>query len=114
MASVATHSVSRASGTLIFLRTIASAIGLILGQVVLQQELGQNLAHVNFEGLPAGLSDQMIKHLGGIANLPPLPAVQREAIHAALALSMSRVWAVYTAFAGFGSLASLLVRRYSL
>jgi MFS family permease len=114
MASVATDSVSRASSTLIFLRTIASAIGLILGQVVLQQGLGQNLALVDFEGLPAGLSDQMAKHLGGIANLPPLPAAQREAIHAALALSLSRIWAVYTTFAGFGFLASLLVRRYTL
>ena len=114
MASVATNSVSRASGTLIFLRTIASAIGLILGQVVLQRELSQNLAHVDFEGLPADLLDQMIKHLGGTANLPPLSTVQREAIHAALALSMSRIWAVYTAFAGFGFLASLLVRGYNL
>jgi EmrB/QacA subfamily drug resistance transporter len=114
MASVPTESVSRASGTLIFLRTIASAVGLVVGQVVLQQELGRNLAHVDFGGLPAGLADQMIKHLGGITNLPPMPAAQRDAIHTALALSMSRIWAVYTTFAGFGFLASLLVRRYKL
>ncbi|KAK0732532.1 major facilitator superfamily domain-containing protein [Apiosordaria backusii] len=106
--------VATATSTLGFIRQIAQAISVVIGQVVYQNEKLKQYPSL----LAAGLSPSLAKTLssgeaGGadieiIANLPP---DQREAVRIALAGSLEPMWIMYTCITAAGLLASFLIRK---
>ncbi|KAK4646267.1 hypothetical protein QC761_0041040 [Podospora bellae-mahoneyi] len=106
--------VATATSTLGFIRQIAQAISVVIGQVVYQNEKLKQYPVL----VAAGISPELSKVLssgeaGGadidiIANLPP---DQRAAVRIALADSLEPMWIMYTCITAAGLLASFLVRK---
>ncbi|KAK0661659.1 major facilitator superfamily-domain-containing protein [Cercophora samala] len=106
--------VATATSTLGFIRQIAQAISVVIGQVVYQNEKLKKYPVL----VAAGISPELSKVLssgeaGGadidiIANLPP---TQRDAVRVALADSLEPMWIMYTCITAAGLLASFLIRK---
>lgn len=110
-AAVSKDNAASAYAVAIFLRTIASAIGVVIGQVVISNELKRKSGSL----LAAGISEDVIRGLqrdvSALVQFGELGTeTQRLALKAAVTFSLSRVWIVCTAVAGAGVVASLLVK----
>jgi MFS family permease len=113
-AQVLPEDTSRANGAFAFTRTMSSGIGLVIGQVVLQNELRIRLASPDTVGIPAELLDRVAKQVTVLSDLDTLPLEMQEVLRTILTASLSRVWTVFTATAGLCLLVSFLIRHKAL
>ena len=104
--------VATATSTLGFIRQLAQAISVTIGQVAYQNEMAKK----EFTLMASGISPSLARLLtsGGsganaeiISNLPP---DQRSAVRVALAKSLEPMWLMYTCFAAAGLVASFFIR----
>ncbi|KAI1347581.1 major facilitator superfamily domain-containing protein [Xylaria sp. FL0043] len=105
--------VATATSTLGFIRQVAQAVSVVIGQVVYQNALAKKYPTLVASGIPDSLA-KVISSDGTGANIKligTLPANQRAAVHVALAESLQPMWLVYTAFAAAGLLGSFFIRR---
>ncbi|KAK7613426.1 major facilitator superfamily domain-containing protein [Phyllosticta paracitricarpa] len=114
-AHVNPRDIATATATFGFTRNLATAASVVIGSVVFQNQMKAHKPE-----LRAALGDSLANVLGGAsagANaeiLAELPDAQRTVAARIFAGSMSKMWIMYTAFAGAGLLASLLVRKSQL
>ncbi|TVY44729.1 MFS-type transporter [Lachnellula subtilissima] len=112
---VAPRDIATATATFGFVRSLATAIGVVIGSVVFQNEmqnqsaslvasLGPELADV-LSGGSAGASVGIVTHL---------PPAQRVIARHAFFQSLRTMWIMFVAFAGFGLLVSLLITKRTL
>ncbi|KAK7542791.1 putative major facilitator superfamily transporter [Phyllosticta citribraziliensis] len=114
-AHVNPRDIATATATFGFTRNLATAASVVIGTVVFQNQMKAHKPE-----LRAALGDSLANVLGGAsagANaeiLAELPGEQRAVAARIFAGSMSKMWIMYTAFAGAGLLVSLLVRKSQL
>jgi EmrB/QacA subfamily drug resistance transporter len=96
---ISPRDLAAATSAFLFTRNIAGAISVVIGQVVLQNELAKR------RGIVASvLGEQLADTLGGaeaIANtglVDGLPGYEREVVRGAFAEGMRFIWVMYTAF----------------
>lgn len=114
-AAVTKEDVSSAYATAIFLRTISSAIGLVIGQVILSNELRAQTDILLAADVSLELIEAMQRDLAAIPRLNgPGQVQQRHAVDGAVSFALSRVWVACTVVAGAGFVASCLIKDLPL
>jgi MFS family permease len=113
-AATAPEDVSRANGAFVFMRTISSGIGLVMGQVLLQNQLQSHISGRATLWIPHGVLDRIREEVTALASISDLSAGQQDSLREALGASLSRVWMMYTATAGACLLASLLIKHHPM
>lgn len=114
-ANIHPSDMAAATATFGFVRQIATSMSVVLGGVVYQNVLNNQIP-----SLEAILGPETTAKLVGTFSLSDksliqsLPAAQREAILDAFAYSLSRMWIFYTAAGGIGFLVSFLIKRKEL
>nr|POF15251.1 mfs-type transporter [Quercus suber] len=112
---VAQSDVATATATFNFLRTLATAIGIIVGQVVYQNQLVSDQPQ-----LIASLGPDGAAQLGGAdagANtqvINSLPNPQREVARGVFAQALQPAWIMYTCFAVAGLVCALFIQQSTL
>ncbi|GAM40948.1 hypothetical protein TCE0_041f13692 [Talaromyces pinophilus] len=104
-----------ATATFGFVRQIASAIGIVLGSVIYQNVLSQQIPQLETVVGSATAAKLASSFSGGDKSLiESLPANQQAAVKSAFTLSLSRAWIYYTALGGVGFAVSFFLRRIEL
>lgn len=104
------------TATLGFIRQMATAISVVIGQVIFQRVLANHSGDLR----AAGISETLVSALSGGSSIAAadisagLPDAQRAIYDAAVADAMSKMWIFYTASAGIGLLASFGIRKVAL
>lgn len=111
--SVTASEVGKGFAAFIFLRTISSAVSLVVGQVVLQNGLKSQSSILLEAGVPSSVVDNLSKTLNMFVSAGNLSVQSQGAFKEAMAFALSRVWIFYTAVAGAGLFASVFVRNRS-
>lgn len=112
--SLRAEEITAANAVFVFMRTIASAISIVAAQVVLQNGIKNRVHEMLASGLPAALVEQLPKQLSLFKATHGASAAQQHLLKQVLTKSLSEVWMLYTAVAGFGFLASLFIRAEPL
>lgn len=108
------HDVATATSTLGFIRQIAQAISIVIGQTVYQNEKAKQYSSLVASGIPPSLAKGISSGEGGGADIQiidNLPPDQRAAVRIALADSLMPMWLMYTSITAAGLLASFLIRQ---
>ncbi|PLB52709.1 MFS general substrate transporter [Aspergillus steynii IBT 23096] len=107
--------VAAATATFSFLRQASAAISIVLGTVIYQNVLGQQMPAIT-AALGAEKAAAVAKTFSGSQGdlIKNLPEDQKTIVLKALTFTMSRMWIFYTAVAGFGFLVSLFIRPVEL
>jgi MFS family permease len=113
-AQVLAEDTSRANGAFAFTRTMSSAIGLVIGQVVLQNGLRNRLKGPDTAGIPQDLLDRVAEQVTALADLKGLPLEMQDVLRKILTDSLSRVWIVFTTTAGMCLLVGFLIGHKKL
>ncbi|KAK4233806.1 MFS general substrate transporter [Achaetomium macrosporum] len=104
------------TSTLGFVRQMATAISVVIGQVIFQSVLANHSDGVRAAGIP----ESLVSTLSGGSSIAAadvsaaLPDAQRAVYDAAVSDSMSKMWIFYCASAGIGLLASFGIRKVAL
>jgi hypothetical protein len=112
---IAPRDIATATATFGFTRNLSSAISVVIGDVVFQNEMNKRSA-----ALTAALGEQTAKLLSGgsagasIDIVKSLPPAQQAVARLAFFQSLKTMWIMYVAFAGLGLLLSLLVGNNKL
>ncbi|KAF2088124.1 putative dothistromin transporter [Saccharata proteae CBS 121410] len=107
--------IATATATFGFVRNLATAISVVIGGVVFQNEMTRKSGT-----LRAALGDQVAGELSGgsaganVGIVDALPAGQRKVARTAFADSLATTWIVYTAFAALGLVISFLIAKNTL
>lgn len=104
-----------ATATFGFVRQIASAIGIVLGSVIYQNVLTQQMPQLE-SVIGSATAAKLASSFSGSDKslLESLPANQQAAVKSAFTLSLSRAWILYTALGGVGFAVSFFLRRIEL
>ncbi|KKY16916.1 putative major facilitator superfamily transporter [Diplodia seriata] len=107
--------IATATATFGFVRNLATAISVVIGGVVFQNEMQKHQATLS-RSLGPQLAGQLAGGSAGANSeiVGALPPAQREVAREAFADSLSQMWIVYVCFAGLGLLVSLLIRSKTL
>ncbi|CAD6442304.1 f7f36425-7a12-401d-87e7-aafd74bee0b2 [Sclerotinia trifoliorum] len=107
------HDIATATSTLGFIRQLAQAISVVIGQAVYQNEKAKKYPSLVASGISPSLAKLISSGDAGadiqIINIPPPD--QRTAVRVALADSLKPMWLMYTCITAAGLLASFLIRR---
>ncbi|VBB71446.1 Putative transporter [Podospora comata] len=106
--------VATATSTLGFIRQIAQAISVVIGQVVYQNEKLKQYPVLVAAGISPALSRVLSSGEAGGADIDiiaNLPLDQRDAVRVALTDSLEPMWIMYTCITAAGLLASFLIRK---
>ncbi|RAO72222.1 uncharacterized protein BHQ10_008234 [Talaromyces amestolkiae] len=104
-----------ATATFGFVRQLASAIGIVLGSVIYQNVLSQQLPQLEtVVGSTTAAKLASTFSAGDKSLIESLPANQQAAVKAAFTFSLSRAWIYYTALSGVGFAVSFFLRRIEL
>ena len=113
---VAPTDVATATATFMFTRQLSTAISVVIGAVVFQNQMEKHYEVL----LHAGVSPQFATLLtGGSATslttqVRYLPPIQRDAVKRAYTQSIQKMWILYACVGMVGFLASLLVQKHEL
>ena len=109
------HDIAAGTATFGFVRNLSTALSVVLGGVVFQNQLRSHQAR-----LEQALGDR----LGGLltsssfgataAQLKQLPKEQRDVLAQVYTDSLQKMWIFYTAFAAFGIFISLFIKKKEL
>ncbi|KAK4235620.1 MFS transporter [Achaetomium macrosporum] len=112
---ISPRELAAATSAFAFTRNVAGSVSVVIGQVVLQNEMNRRRGL-----LAAALGPQLAAELGGsaaIANtqlVRSLPPDQRDVAHRVFADSMRYIWIMYTAFSAPSLVLCLFVGRKKL
>lgn len=116
-ATVQQDDVATATATFGFIRTLATAMSIVIGGVVIQNSMAMQKTQL----MAAGLSGSLLNDFAGgdaAANVEKIKTIvnegQREAVKAAFAHSLRNMWILMTAMAGIGLVLSLFIARAHL
>jgi hypothetical protein len=109
------HDVAVGTATFGFIRNLATAISIVVGGVVFQQELKSRKSQL-IDGLGRQLGEQFASSsFGSTADqLKQLSTQQKDVLDRVYTDSLKRVWIFYTAFAGFGILVTFFIKSKEL
>lgn len=104
-----------ATATFGFVRQLSTAMSIVLGGVVYQNVMADQIPHL-ISILGPETASKIASSFSGsdkslIATLPP---DQKRAVLESFTFALSRAWIFYVAVAGFGCLLSLFIRRIEL
>ena len=114
--SVSPSDIATGTATFGFTRNLSSAISIVVGGVILQNEM---LKHVN-DFRKAGIPQHIINLVSGGSSTAgsaissQLSETQSNLLHSAIADSLSKIWIFYTCMLGVGLLCSLGIGRTEL
>jgi hypothetical protein len=111
--------VAAGTATFGFVRMLAGAFGVVLGQVIFQGQMQGHLASMIAAGVPRSEAEQLAKGSAiavGSANSTSdvATAAWESAVRQAKTNSFSRMWILYTVISALGLLASLGIRKAKL
>ncbi|KAF2235049.1 hypothetical protein EV356DRAFT_484368 [Viridothelium virens] len=112
---VAPADIATATATFGFMRQLASGMSVVIGQVVFQNQMAKKGPQ-----LSAQLGPQVAAELGAgnaganVGVVDSLPPAQRQIARQAFTESLQDMWIMYTAFAAFGLLLSLMIGKQQL
>ncbi|KAF2423330.1 MFS general substrate transporter [Tothia fuscella] len=111
------NDVAAGTSTFGFMRMLAGAIGVVLGQVLFQSQMQTHVRSFYSAGVP----DPIIQNLArgsaistSTASLIGLTTEQGSLIRNAKAQSLSKMWILYTLFSALGLLASMGIRKKAM
>ena len=93
---------------------MSSGVGLVMGQVVLQNHLRTHLPDAAASGVLQALLDRTVEEVTALGHISGLPAEQQNLLREVLKVSLSRVWIMFTATAGACLLVSLLIKHHPM
>ncbi|KAE8349956.1 major facilitator superfamily domain-containing protein [Aspergillus coremiiformis] len=103
--------VAAGTSTFGFLRQTSAAMSIVLGTVVYQNVLRQQMPQITAAIGPKNASTLASSFSGSQGNLiKALPEAQKTVVLKAYTFTLSRMWIFYTVIIGFGLLVSLLIR----
>ena len=116
-AMVANDLVATATGTLAFVRNIATSLSVIIGGVIFQNGMDARRDGLRAAGLPPELvqafsgrdAETNVAFIGSIQN-----ATQKNIVKEACANSLTNVWIFYTCIAACGLVSSVFIARATL
>lgn len=112
---VAPQDIAAAVGTFGFIRNIATAVSVVVGQVVFQNVLSSKSAQLAREIGPATANMLGAGNAGAnVATVQNLPPRQKLAVQTAYANSFMPMWIMYTCIAAVGVVAGLLITKQTL
>jgi hypothetical protein len=109
---VAPRDIATATATFGFVRSLATAISVVIGNVVFQNEMVKK-----YSTLRAALGPELANELGGrsaganVRIVDALPPAQKAVARKAFADSLSTMWIVYVVFSGVGLLVGFLIGK---
>lgn len=109
---VAPRDIATATATFGFVRSLATAISVVIGNVVFQNEMAKR-----YSTLRAALGPKLADALGGgsasanVGIVDALPPAQKTVARKAFADSLSTMWIVYVVFSGVGLLVGFLIGK---
>ena len=108
--------IATATSTFMFARSIASAMSVVIGQVVFQNEMQKHTSDLLAAGVPSGLATSLAKGAAVSSNsvIAALPPSQELLVREAIADSLSKMWILFTCVSALGLLASLGISRQEL
>jgi hypothetical protein len=118
-ALVSQDETATATATFGFVRSLATALGVVLGGVIFQNSMDMHIPLLSSPpvNLPANITDLLTK--GGAAANVMLSntisdSVQKEAVRAAYSWSMKNMWIFYTVLSGLAVLSSVFIKKHYL
>jgi hypothetical protein len=116
-ALVSQKDTATATATLSFIRSISTALSIIIGGVVFQNGMETKAGQLRMAGLPANITDQLTGSFAA-ANVPLIGTItdsaQKWAVKEAFAWSIRNLWIMYTCVSACGIIASLFVTKMVL
>lgn len=115
-ALVAPEDIGVATGTLNFVRNLATAMSVVLGQVIFQSMLGNHSADLQAAGIPGDIVHRLVNGgaIAGFGLTDGFDEAQRVAYATAFADAMSKMWIFYTAWIAVGLVLSFGIRKKEL
>ena len=113
-ANIRVEEVSSANVALVFVRTLSSAVSIVVGQVLLQNQLKQREGELVASGIPQALVEAGLRQFESFRAATALTVEQQLLIRSVMAESLSRTWILYAAVAGVGFVASLFIQHREL
>ncbi|KAL2017566.1 hypothetical protein VTK56DRAFT_1939 [Thermocarpiscus australiensis] len=115
-ALVAPEDIGVATGTLNFIRNLATAISVVLGQVIFQAVLGYHAGALRDSGVPGDVVDRLVDGgaIAGSGLTASFTDGQRAVYSAAVADGLSKMWIFYTALCAVGFAMSFGIRKKEL
>ena len=113
-ANIRQEEVSSANVALVFVRTLSSAVSIVVGQVLLQNQLKQREGELVASGIPQALVEAGLRQFESFRAATALTVEQQLLIRSVMAESLSRTWILYAAVAGVGFVASLFIQHREL
>jgi len=113
---VAPEDIATATATFMFVRQLSTAISVVIGGVIFQNEMQKQYAQL----LSSGVSPQFVALLtGGSATssttlVRNLPAAQQSAVGNAFTDSLQKMWILYVCVGMVGFFASLAIKKQEL
>ncbi|GAB7341532.1 hypothetical protein MBLNU457_7749t1 [Dothideomycetes sp. NU457] len=107
--------IATATATFGFVRNLGTAISVVIGQVVYQNQMVKQTS-----ALRAALGDRVANALSGsgaganVQVIDSLPPAQKNIAQAAFADSLHPMWIMYVCLSGVGLLVSILIKRKTL
>ncbi|KAE9376670.1 putative MFS transporter [Stipitochalara longipes BDJ] len=118
-ALVSQDETATATATFGFVRSLATALGVVLGGVIFQNSMDMHIPPLASPpiNLPSNVTDLLTKG-GAAANVmlsnTITDAVQKEAVRGAYAWSMRNMWIFYTGLSALAMLSSVFIKRHYL
>jgi EmrB/QacA subfamily drug resistance transporter len=113
-ATVTPSEVTAANSSFIFIRALSSAISIVIGQVILQNEVRKQLSVMLDAGIPASFLVQLPTHIELFHEGGGLDDAQRQVLKEVLNHALRGVWIFITGCAAIGFIASLFVQHQEL
>ncbi|KAI1639146.1 major facilitator superfamily-domain-containing protein [Biscogniauxia mediterranea] len=115
-ALVAPEDIAVATGTLNFIRNLATAVSVVLGQVIIQGILATHQGDLLAAGIPSDVVDRLVHggSISGAALTAGFSEEQRDGYGKAVADSLSKMWIFYTAFCALGFVVTFGIRGKEL
>jgi len=109
------HDIAVATATFGFIRNISTSVSVVLGGVILGNELSKKQSYLS-QYLPPDVAQRLTASSFGSTTdfVKSLPPEQKQAVNVAYTESLKTMWIFYTAFAAFGILISLLITKKEL
>ena len=114
-ANILPSDTATATATFGFVRQLSTSISVVLGSVIYQNILGQQMPRIT-EAIGPEKASKLAGSFAGAdkAVIRSLSESQKRVVLDAFTYALSRMWIFYTAFVGLGLLLSLLVRPIEL
>ena len=108
------NDVAAGTATFGFVRMLAGAFGIVLGQIIFQGQMQAHFGSMQAAGVPEDILSGLVKGSSVSLSTSLGPSEGDSAVRLAKAQSFSRMWILYTVVAALGLLASMGIRKGTL